>query len=87
MKKRRRKGRRPKKEAVMLPHEYPEEMPPRDAARYLHTTERTLHEWTKDGKIAHMRLSPKKIVYRRADLDEYKQSCHVAAKRSPAPAA
>lgn len=38
-------------------------------------------------KIAHMRLSPKKIVYRRADLDEYKQSCHVAAKRSPAPAA
>jgi len=80
-----RRKREPKgTEVAMLPSEYPDEMPPRDAARYLHTTERTLYEWTKEGRVAHLRLSPKKIVYLKADLDALKASCRVEAKPAPA---
>lgn len=71
-------------EVAMLPSDYPDEMPPRDAARYLHTTERTLYEWTKEGRIAHIRLSPKKIIYLKVDLDRLKQGCRIEAKPAPA---
>ena len=84
----RKPARYPKKqeaEKAMLPSDYPDEMPPREAARYLHTTERTLYEWTKEGRVAHLRLAPKKIVYLKTDLDAFKAKCRIPEKSSSAP--
>ena len=80
----RKPARRPKNQEArkaMTASEYPDEMPPREAARYLHTTERTLYEWTKEGRVAHLRLAPKKIVYLKADLDAFKAKCRVPERK------
>lgn len=49
-----------------------------DAARYLGVSPRQLRRWRNSGIVAHVRLSPRIVVYRRPDLDEFVASRAVA---------
>ena len=63
--------------------DFPEEMDQPMAAMYLKVTDRTLRDWTKERRIAHIKIG-RRLVYLKADLDAYKASCRVEAKPAPA---
>lgn len=55
------------------------------AARYLGVSPRQLRRWRDAGMLAHVRLSPRIVVYRRPDLDEFVSARAVAPVVVPMP--
>lgn len=50
-----------------------------EAAAYLRVSPRQIRRWRDAGKIDYSRLSPRVVVYRRSDLDEFVAARKVAA--------
>lgn len=67
----------------MNPTDFPEEMDQPMAAMYLKVTDRTLRDWTKAGRIAHLKIG-RKLTYLKTDLEAFKARCRVEAKPAPA---
>lgn len=50
------------------------------AAQYLGISRRYLHDLTKQGRIAHSKISTRTLVYSLTDLDAFLDSCKIGGE-------
>lgn len=56
-------------------------MTTKEAAEYLHISDRTLRKWCEQKKIRYERLSPRLFRFRKDWLDEYLQSIQIEPEK------
>lgn len=78
------RGRR--KDVPVRPEDFPEEMDALTAALYLRVTDRTLREWTRERRLACVKIG-RRTEYLKRDLDDFKAKGRIPAKDDAAPAA